>query len=269
MAAVGMAELSLDRDDPDGALPVAERLLRQHPLANRTQRVAALELAVRAKSAIGDPDGARVHLEELRSIAQAVPTSPLRAAAFFCDGVVAAAAGDHESAAVAFEDAIALFAASDAPYELGRARTELARSLAELGRRDLARREASAALTVLERTGASALRKRAQQVLDSLVAQSRRPSGPLTRRERQVLGLIAGGMRDGDIATALSLSQHTVHRHVRTSTPSSAARRARPPWPRPPSWGCSDPPHMACRGHVRRPRDGRSRRRCAPVAVPG
>ena len=159
MAAVGMAELSLDRDDPGGAIPVAERVLRQHPLANRTQRAAALELAVRAKSAAGDADGARVHLEELRSVAQAVPTSPLRAAASFCDGVVAAAAGDHESAAVAFEDAVALFAASDAPYELGRARTELARSLAELGRRDLARREAAAALVVLERTGASALRE--------------------------------------------------------------------------------------------------------------
>ncbi len=75
MAAVGLAELSLDRDDPGGAIPVAERVLRQHPLANRTQRVAALELAVRAKSAAGDADGARVHLEELRSVAQAVPTA--------------------------------------------------------------------------------------------------------------------------------------------------------------------------------------------------
>jgi LuxR family maltose regulon positive regulatory protein len=214
MAALGLAELSLDRDDPGAAVPVAERVLRQHPLTNRTQRVAALELAVRAKSATGDADGARVHLEELRSVAQAVPTSPLRAAASFCDGVVAAAAGDHESAVVAFEDAIALFAASDAPYELGRARTELARSLAELGRRDLARREASAALAVLERTGASALRKHAQELLDGLVADSRPPAGVLTRRERQVLRLIAGGMRDGDIADALSLSQHTVHRHV-------------------------------------------------------
>jgi LuxR family transcriptional regulator, maltose regulon positive regulatory protein len=214
MAALGLAELSLDRADPGGAIPVAERVLRQHPLANRTQRVAALELAVRARSAAGDADGARVHLRELRSVAQAVPTSSLRAAASFCDGVVAAAAGDHESAVVAFEDAIALFAASDAPYELGRARTELARSLAELGHKDLAGREASAALVVLERTGASALRKRAQEVLDILVAEGRRPAGPLTRRERQVLGLIAGGMRDGDVANALMLSQHTVHRHV-------------------------------------------------------
>jgi LuxR family transcriptional regulator, maltose regulon positive regulatory protein len=89
----------------------------------------------------------------------------------------------------------------------------LARTLAELGRRDLARREASAALMVLERTGASGLRKRAQEVLDNLVDRGRL-AGPLTRRERQVLRLIAGGMRDGDVVDALSLSPHTVHRHV-------------------------------------------------------
>lgn len=49
-AAVGMAELSLDRDDPGGAIPVAEQVLRHLPLANKTQRAAAVELAVRAKS---------------------------------------------------------------------------------------------------------------------------------------------------------------------------------------------------------------------------
>jgi ATP/maltotriose-dependent transcriptional regulator MalT len=212
LAAVGMAELALDRGDPVAAIPLAERLLRQLPLENRTQRAAALELAVRAKAATGDVDGARVHLEELRSVAQAVPTSPLRGAAAFCDGVVAAAAEDHESAAVALEDAAALFAASDAPFELGRARTELARTLGDLGRLDLARREAAAALKVLKRTPASALRERAREVLDSLGDRSRR--GHLTRRELEVLRLIARGMRDRDIAEALTLSEHTVHRHV-------------------------------------------------------
>jgi ATP/maltotriose-dependent transcriptional regulator MalT len=77
----------------------------------------------------------------------------------------------------------------------------------------MARREATAALRVLERPGADALLKRAREVLDSITDRSR-PAGLLTRRERQVVGLIARGMRDGDIANALSLSQHTVHRHV-------------------------------------------------------
>jgi Tfp pilus assembly protein PilF len=64
MAAVGMAELSLDRDDCHGAVALVERVLRRIPVANSTQRAAVLELAVRAKSAAGDVDGARGHLAE-------------------------------------------------------------------------------------------------------------------------------------------------------------------------------------------------------------
>lgn len=212
MAAVGMAELALDRDDPGTAVLAAERVLRGLPPANRTLRAAALELVVRAKAAAGDAPGAQAHLDELRSVARAVPTGPLRAAASFCAGVVAAARGEHQSAVVAFEDAVALFAAGDAPYELGRARTELARTLAGLGRREPARREAAAALLILDRVGADTLRGRVGMLLDGLA--DGRPRGPLTAREQEIVGLIARGMRDGDIAAALSLSRHTIHRHV-------------------------------------------------------
>ena len=38
---LGMAELSLDRDDPGGAIPVAEQVLRHLPTANKTQRAVA------------------------------------------------------------------------------------------------------------------------------------------------------------------------------------------------------------------------------------
>lgn len=213
LAAIGVAELALDRGDPGAAISLAERVLRQLPPENRTPRAGALEVAVRAKAAAGDVDGARVHLEELRAIAEMVATDPLRAAACFCHGVVATAAGDLDEAVVGFEDAATLFAASTAPFELGRTRIALAQALVELGRRDLARREAAAALKALERINASALREQARQVLDSLDA-SRRRAGPLTRRELEVLGLIAQGMRDRDIADALHLSEHTVHRHV-------------------------------------------------------
>jgi LuxR family transcriptional regulator, maltose regulon positive regulatory protein len=46
------------------------------------------------------------------------------------------------------------------------------------------------------------------------VSDGSRRAGPLTRREIEVLGLIAQGKRDRDIADALTLSEHTVHRHV-------------------------------------------------------
>ena len=213
MAAVGMAELSLDRDDPGGAVPVAERLLRQHPLANRTQRVAALELAVRAKSAAGDAEGARAHLDELRSVAHAVPTSPLRAAASFCDGVVAAAAGDHESAAVAFEDASRCSRRATRPTSWGApARSWPARlpswvaGIWHGGRPPPPSWFSSA---------------RGRACSEGCPGRTRRPHGgeppagrPPDAPRAAGTGLIARGMRDGDIANALSLSQHTVHRHV-------------------------------------------------------
>jgi DNA-binding NarL/FixJ family response regulator len=36
----------------------------------------------------------------------------------------------------------------------------------------------------------------------------------LTRREREVLRLVADGLSDDQIAERLVLSQHTIHRHV-------------------------------------------------------
>lgn len=36
----------------------------------------------------------------------------------------------------------------------------------------------------------------------------------LTRRELEVLGLVAAGESNAQIATSLTLSEHTVHRHI-------------------------------------------------------
>jgi ATP/maltotriose-dependent transcriptional regulator MalT len=52
-------------------------------------------------------------------------------------------------------------------------------------------------------------------LLDSLsVPAGSANSAGLTRREREVLRLVADGLNNQDIAARLFLSDHTVHRHV-------------------------------------------------------
>ena len=149
-------------------------------------------------------------------------TRPLRASLSLSEGLVAAAASDGETARERLEDAVDLFAASGAAFELGRARLELARVLASLGREDAAVREATLALRRLDEIGAAGEAARARELLGSLGAPPmalRAPPGDqlLTPRELEVLRLVSEGLTDGKIAARLVLSKHTVHRHLQNA----------------------------------------------------
>ena len=183
-----------------------------------TLRAAPLEVMVRAKAAAGDYEAAKAYLIELRAVADAVGTRPLRASLDLCEGLVAAAAGDHEQARERLEDAVEHFAASGASFELGRARLELARVLASLGREEAAVREATVAQRGLDEVGATAEAARARELLTRLgarpAARTTRGDQVLTPRELEVLRLVSEGLTDGEIAARLVLSKHTVHRHL-------------------------------------------------------
>jgi ATP/maltotriose-dependent transcriptional regulator MalT len=218
LAPVVMAELALDRGDARTASDLLEPVLRRLPAQNPTLRAAPLEVMVRAKAAAGEIEAASAHLAELRGVADAVGTRPLRASLSLCEGLVAAAAGEQEEARERLEDAVDLFAGSGASFELARARLELARVLASLGREEAAVREATLALRRLDEIAAAAEAARARELLTSLGAPPRARTAHrdqlLTPRELEVLRLVSEGLTDGEIAARLVLSKHTVHRHV-------------------------------------------------------
>lgn len=222
LAALGKAELAFDRGDMRTAAELAERYLRRVAPHNRTDRAAGLDLLVRSQVAGGDLDAARNALAELRGIAQRVRTTPLNAAASLAAGSVALAAGNADEARRALEDAVDLFLQCGAPFELGRARIELARALAALGRADAAAQEARRAIDLLMELRAELEISRARSLLDSLAppagTRAARDStanrAGLTKREIEVLRLVAGGLNNQDIAEKLFVSEHTVHRHV-------------------------------------------------------
>ena len=218
-ALFGLAALALDRDQAADALDLVDRFVRQIPDENRTDRAAALELAVRAHAALGQIDAGRDRLAELQAVADAVATDPMRASAAFARGVLARADGDSGESRRHLEDAVDLFGRSGAPFEAAQARLELARVLIELGRDDLALREARSAEAALASVGAGLAARRAGALLRQLGASPTRsgrgePTFGLSARELEVLALVAQGHSNQRIAEMLVLSEHTVRRHV-------------------------------------------------------
>jgi DNA-binding CsgD family transcriptional regulator len=130
-------------------------------------------------------------------------------------GVLHASAG-RDDALPYFETALIGFSRAGLPWEAARCRLAIARLPATTP--DVAVAEGCAALEVFRELGARHDADEAAAVLRRLGVRPRVPaprtSGRLTQREREVLGLLAEGLSNQQIADRLFLSKRTVEHHV-------------------------------------------------------
>jgi DNA-binding CsgD family transcriptional regulator len=209
------AALALARGDAQAA----SRLLAQSVVevaGHRRHLATALALLVDAHLAEARVAAAADAADRLRATAALARSPYLTGLAALAAGRVAIAGDDPVGAAAQLQTALEAWSVLDVPFEVARARSELARALAAhqpAASIDHARR----ALAGFEQLGAAVEADRVAAFLRSVGVVAR--SGPkgvgvLTRREREVLRLVGAGLSNPEIAARLHISRRTASHHV-------------------------------------------------------
>jgi DNA-binding CsgD family transcriptional regulator len=178
--------------------------------------------------AAGDVQDAHTACRELEEIAARLETAVLGGMAAHARGAVELAEGDAFAALGSLRRAFAVWQQIEAPYAAARVRVLIGLACRMLGDDEGGGLEHDSARAAFEQLGAAPDLAR----MDSLIrgAPSGHPHG-LTRRELQVLRLVAAGKTNKAIAAELFLSEKTVDRHVsniltKLAVPSRAAATA-------------------------------------------
>ena len=162
----------------------------------------------------GDERAAREHAEVALELAteSRQPLALLAAHRFL--GEVATDSGHFLEAVEHIERSLALAEAYEALYERALALISKGRLLVASGNPEEARAVLEEAREICGPLGAEPALRRVAEMEKGL--RSRTPATPagLTRRELEVLRLVAQGMSNQEVAASLVLSEHTVHRHV-------------------------------------------------------
>jgi DNA-binding CsgD family transcriptional regulator len=175
-----------------------------------------LELLVDIRLARSDLEGAGEALERLTGLAAGAGDERIRAASELAAGRLRAAEEDGRARSH-LQAAVETFSALELPLETARAQLALARALA----RDApsgAVAESRRALATFGRLGALRDADAAAELLRTLGERAGRPwpkrYGTLTKREGEVMSLLAEGYSNSEIAERLYISRRTAEHHV-------------------------------------------------------
>ena len=154
----------------------------------------------------GDLALAAASAEEVTATAEVFASPGLTATGRRCAGAVALAQGQPVTALAALRAALTAWQELQAPHETACTRVLLSQAYEALGDSDAAARELSAARASFERLGAAP----DLCALDGIGGDTH----GLSKRELEVLILLATGQTNQEIADGLFLSDRTVARHV-------------------------------------------------------
>jgi DNA-binding CsgD family transcriptional regulator len=200
----GLGLLRLAEGDAQAASAGLRRAVTER--ARPLERAGLLAAFAEVMVAVGELDSADSACHELSEVAHACGSEWLAAQAAQSRGLLALERGEHSGALLQLREALREWLALAAPYDAARTRVLLSRACQALGDADTARLELLAATAELERLGA-------RSDLAMLRPDAHDDHG-LTARELEVLRQVKAGASNRDIAASLTISEHTVARHL-------------------------------------------------------
>jgi DNA-binding CsgD family transcriptional regulator len=201
----GLAQLRFGQGRADAAASAIRRAEAASTLP--LERARLLPAFVEIMLAVGDVESARHACRELEELAGVYESEMLVALVAHAEGSVQLAGGDPRAALVALRRANETWLGLEAPYEIARTRLLVGEACRLLGDEEAANLEFEAARSTFERLGA-------RPDLARFEATTTASAHGLSRREIEVLRLVASGKSNREIAAALVISEHTVARHV-------------------------------------------------------